>query len=132
MNMYYNYCIIGTGRQGTAAAYDLIMYAKIKNLLLVDTSSQSINQCLYKLKPILNNINIKTKIVDIKKKNILINMLKNYDIFLSSVPYEYNLMLTKVALLSSTSMVDLGGHTENVIKQLDSNAEAKNKKSSFS
>ena len=46
--MYHNYCIIGTGRQGTAAAYDLIKYAKIKNLLLVDTSLESINQCLYK------------------------------------------------------------------------------------
>jgi len=125
MNMYHNYCIIGTGRQGTAAAYDLIKYAKIKNLLLVDTSSQSINQCLYKLKPISKNINIKTRIIDIHKKDILINILKDYDIFLSSVPYEYNLMLTEVALLSSTSMVDLGGHTENVIKQLDYDKEAK-------
>ena len=52
MNIYHNYCIIGIGRQGTAAAYDLIKYAKIKNLLLVDTSLESINQCLYKLKPI--------------------------------------------------------------------------------
>ena len=126
--MYHNYCIIGTGRQGTAAAYDLIKYAKIKNLLLLDTSPQSINECLYKLKPISQNINIKTKTVDIDKKDILINTLMDYDIFLSSVPYEYNLMLTKVALLSSTSMVDLGGHTENVIKQLDYDKEAKKKK----
>ena len=128
MNIYYNYCIIGAGRQGTAAAYDLIKYAKIKNLLLLDTSPQSINECLYKLKPISQNINIETKIIDIDKKDILINTLMDYDIFLSSVPYEYNLMLTKVALLSSTSMVDLGGHTENVIKQLDYDKEAKKKK----
>ena len=70
MNIYYNYCIIGTGRQGSAAAYDLIKYAKIKNLLLLDTSPQSINECLYKLKPVSKNINIESKIIDIHKKDV--------------------------------------------------------------
>ena len=34
-------------------------------------------------------------------------------------------MLTKIALTSSTSMIDLGGHTGNVIKQLNYDQEAK-------
>ena len=48
----------------------------------------------------------------------MINELSDSDIFLSSVPYEYNLLLTDVAVQSQTSMVDLGGHTHNVIEQL--------------
>ena len=54
--MKNKYCIIGTGRQGTAAAYDLIKYADINKLLFIDTSEKSINICLSKLKPIINNI----------------------------------------------------------------------------
>ena len=125
--MSFNYCIIGTGRQGTAAAYDLIKHADISKLLFIDTSEKSINSCLLKLKSIIKNVEVKTHVIDIENKNKLIKILSNYDIFLSSVPYEYNLMLTEVALASSTSMVDLGGHTENVIKQLQYDKEAKKK-----
>ena len=123
--MSYNYCILGTGRQGTAAAYDLIKFAEINSLLLIDSLEHNINLCLEKIKPIINDVNIITEVVNINDKNELIKKLKNYDIFLSSVPYEYNLMLTEIALISKTSMVDLGGHTENVIKQLNFDSDAK-------
>ena len=37
-----NVCIIGCGRQGTAAAYDILLYNKPKKLLLLDISSKSL------------------------------------------------------------------------------------------
>ena len=43
-----NYCIIGTGRQGTAAAYDILKFADIEVLLLLDNNEQSILNCLKK------------------------------------------------------------------------------------
>ena len=125
--MSYNYCILGTGRQGTAAAYDLIKHADIKKLSLIDSNEQNIKLCLSKLKPFIGSIKINTDVIDITNKEILVKKLNNIDIFLSSVPYEFNLMLTEVALLSKTSMVDLGGHTENVIKQLKYDIDAKNR-----
>ena len=48
--MNNNYCVIGTGRQGTAAAYDLLKYADINNLLLFDNNQASIDQCFKKIK----------------------------------------------------------------------------------
>ena len=63
-------------------------------------------------------------IINFNNKNELVEKLKDIDIFLSSVPYKYNLMLTKIAIESSTSMVDLGGHTQNVISQLKYHDEA--------
>ena len=74
--MSYNYCIIGTGRQGTSAAYDLVKHADINKLLFIDTSEKSINICLSKLKPIINNINFETHVVDIENKNKLIKNIK--------------------------------------------------------
>ena len=57
----------------------------------------------------------------IKKVN---SILEPFDIFLSSVPYHYNIYLTDIAIKTKTSMVDLGGHTQNVIKQLSRNQDA--------
>ena len=121
------YCIIGTGRQGTAALYDLILFSNATSILLIDSNQNSINNCLNIIgKPLLEKTEVKTKVVNIDDKKKLHDLLKPIDIFLSSVPYQYNLMLTEVAISSKTSMVDLGGHTHNVIKQLEYNEEAFN------
>ena len=39
------YCIIGTGRQGTAALYDLIKFSKANSILLIDSNAESIKSC---------------------------------------------------------------------------------------
>jgi len=126
--MNKKYCIIGTGKQGTAAAYDLLKFANIDSLLLIDTNQDSIDRCLLKIKFVISNCKIDTSIIDINDRIELCSLLQNQDVFLSSVPYSFNLMLTEVAIESKTSMVDLGGHTGNVIKQLKFHKDAENSK----
>ena len=123
--MNKTYCIIGTGRQGTAAAYDLLMYANISNLLLLDNNQESIDKCMLKINSLKSNANIVAHIIDFDDMQNLKDRLRTVDIFLSSVPYRYNLMLTEIALETSCSMVDLGGHTHNVIEQLKYSEQAK-------
>jgi len=119
------YCILGTGRQGTAALYDILLFGKPSSILLIDSCKKSLETCINKVKKIKNNnISITSEVVDINNKTQIIKLLKPCDIFLSSVPYQFNLMLTDVAVQSKTSMVDLGGHTHNVIKQLEFNDKA--------
>ena len=48
-----NVCIIGCGRQGTAAAYDILLYNKPKKLLLLDISSKSLEICNDKIKKVI-------------------------------------------------------------------------------
>ena len=67
----------------------------------------------------------KTKSFDILNQKMLVDFLAPYDIFLSSVPYQFNPYLTDIAIESKTSMVDLGGHTLNVRKQLLRDDDAK-------
>ncbi len=122
-----NYCIIGTGRQGTAAAYDILKFANTGLLLLLDNNDKSLSNCLKKINSVINNTKVLKYKIDFSNPIDLIEKLQNIDIFLSSVPYKYNLMLTKIAIDSRTSMVDLGGHTGNVIKQLEYNKLAKEK-----
>ena len=119
-----NFCVIGSGRQGTAAAYDIVSHGNPKSLTVIDSNNHNLEKCKDKIKK-LTNFDIDIMKIDINDENRLIKSLLDIDIFLSSVPYKFNLYLTDVAIKSKTSMVDLGGHTNNVIKQLEKSREAK-------
>ena len=118
------YCIIGSGRQGTAAAFDIVTHGNPKSLTIIDSNNNNLERCKNKIKK-LTNFDIDIINIDIKDQDKLIESLLDIDIFLSSVPYMFNLYLTDIAIKSKTSMVDLGGHTNNVIKQLEKSKEAK-------
>ena len=118
------YCIIGSGRQGTAAAYDIISHGAPESLTVIDSNNHNLEKCKDKIKK-LTNFDVDIINIDINNENRLIKSLLDIDIFLSSVPYKFNIYLTDVAIKSKTSMVDLGGHTNNVIKQLEKSKEAK-------
>lgn len=121
-------CILGTGKQGTAAAYDILLYAVPKQLILLDSNTSSLKDCISKIKFVKSNkTEIISKVIDLNDKSELIKILNKCDIFLSAVPYPFNPFLTKIAIETNTSMVDLGGHTKNVIKQLSCNEKAKEK-----
>ena len=118
------YCIIGSGRQGTAAAFDIVNHGNPKSLTIIDSNNNNLEGCKDKIKK-LTNFDVDIINIDIKNQQKLIESLLDVDIFLSSVPYMFNLYLTDIAIKSKTSMVDLGGHTNNVIKQLEKSKEAK-------
>jgi len=117
-------CIIGSGRQGTAAAYDLISYVKDIELTFLDIDLMQAEKASQRMFSILG-YKAKTKSFDILNQKLLVEFLDSYNIFLSSVPYQFNPYLTDVAIESKTSMVDLGGHTLNVKKQLLKNDDAR-------
>ena len=118
-------CILGSGRQGTAAAYDILRFYSNYQLTFADANLQNAKKAQKRIKKLIN-IETRTFKIKVHKKTELINFLSEFDIFLSSVPYEFNPYLTDVAIESNTSMVDLGGHTLNVRKQLKKNNLAKN------
>ena len=119
------YCIIGTGKQGTAALYDLLLFSDAKTILLIDSCKDSFKRLSDIINPSLfKKTKIIFEVVDIHDTSKLRELLKPIDVMLSSVPYQFNLMLTEIAIDSKTSMVDLGGHTQNVITQLSFNEKA--------
>ena len=120
-------CILGVGRQGSAAAYDILKYNKPQQLLLLDNNQDSLKRTMSKINKVKDNsTQIIAEVIDLNDSQKLSKLLTPFDIFLSAVPYQFNLQLTKVALSSKTSMVDLGGHTKNVIKQLSYDESSKN------
>ena len=116
-------CILGSGRQGTAAGYDILRHFPDCDLVFADID---INQSIKASKKIYDLTGLKADSFQIDLLNVekLKSFLEPFDIFLSSVPYRFNLYLTDIAIKSKTSMVDLGGHTLNVKNQLLKNDEA--------
>ena len=121
------YCVLGSGRQGTAIVYDLWKFGNADEILLLDQSSDSLFNVKKRLKNLLPTINLSTDSIDVSNHRDLVEKLITVDVLISAVPYPLNPQITKAALESETSMVDLGGHTDNVRLQLQNDSYAKEK-----
>ena len=117
------FVIVGSGRQGISVAYDLLRDSN-HNVVMVDIYEDFLNQALNKISAISNSQNLKGIVADVSDSNQMLEILSDADVMISAVPYKFNLDLTKLAIKSKTSMVDLGGHTNIVREQLSMNEQA--------
>ena len=117
------FIIVGSGRQGIAVAYDLLRDSN-HNVIMVDINEDFLNQASNKISTISNSQNLKGIVADVSDSGKMLEILSDADVMISAVPYKFNLDLTKLAIKSKTSMVDLGGHTNIVREQLSMNKQA--------
>ena len=117
------FVIVGSGRQGISVAYDLLRDSN-HNVVMVDIHEDFLNQALNKISAISNSKNLKGIVTDVSDSDQMLEILSDADVMISAVPYKFNLDLTKLAIKSKTSMVDLGGHTNIVREQLSMNEQA--------
>ena len=117
------FVVIGSGRQGIAVAYDLLRDAN-HYVTMVDISDSLLKEALKKISRITNNKNLDGIRCDVTDYDQMLTILSDKDVMISAVPYEFNLALSKVAIDSKTSMVDLGGHTNIVREQLSMDKQA--------
>ena len=123
--MGYNYAVVGAGKQGTAAAYDMAKQGDAEKVLIGDISFINAEKAANRVNHILNKNIAEAKQVDVKDHSSLVDFLTGVDAFLSSVPYYYNLEIAKAAIEAKASMCDLGGNTDLVKEQLRLSAKAK-------
>ena len=117
------FIVIGSGRQGIAVAYDLLRDTN-HHVTMVDISDSLLKEALKKISRITNNKNLDGIRCDVTDYEQILTILSDKDVMISAVPYEFNLALSKVAIDSKTSMVDLGGHTNIVREQLSMDKQA--------
>ncbi len=123
--MGYTYAVVGAGRQGTAAAYDMAKQGDAEKVLIGDVSLKNAEKAANRVNKILKIKIAEAKQVDVEDYSSLVDFLTGVDAFLSSVPYYYNLEIAKAAIEAKASMCDLGGNTDLVKEQLKLNAQAK-------
>ena len=121
------FCVIGGGRQGTAIAYDLLKFSNSSEVIIADMDINQAKKSVSRNKILLNMDNISAIEVDVNNHLQMLSLLNDVDVLISAVPYHLNTQVTEYAIETSTSMVDLGGHTGIVKAQLSKSAKAKEK-----
>src|SRR5579864_8491666 len=117
MNMSFSYMVLGAGRQGIAAAYDLAKFGDASRVTLADVNAEEANRAAAEVNLLLGRKAAEAMVLDARDEAAVRRALKGYDVALSAVPYFYNLALTRAAIETGVSFCDLGGNTEIVRQQ---------------
>jgi lysine 6-dehydrogenase len=123
--MSYTYAVLGAGRQGTAAAYDMARWGDARRVVLADYDLEVARRAAERVNKMLGKTIAEPVQVDVADLEAVERVLSGVDAFLSAVPYYYNLDITQVAIRVGASMCDLGGHIGIARQQHGFGAEAR-------
>ncbi len=123
--MGYRYAVIGSGRQGTAAAYDFAKFGEADDIVMGDLNLAHAKRAAARINKLVGRDVARPASADVSKPATVLKAIKGADVMLSGVPYFFNLNLAKLAIRARVSMVDFGGNTEIVRKQLALDREAR-------
>jgi lysine 6-dehydrogenase len=116
--MKYTYAVLGGGRQGTAAAYDMATFGDAKEVLIADIDGLAAEASAHRVNTLLNRRAASAVKLDVTDRAALEAFLVGVDSFLSAVPYWLNPAITRAAIRARASMCDLGGNTDLVLEQM--------------
>lgn len=118
------YAVVGAGRQGTAAAYDMARFGDAREVHIADADLGSARRAVDRVNGLTGTAIARAAQVDAADATSLRAFLEPVDSFLSAVPYWLNPGITRVAIEAHASMTDLGGNTDLVRQQLRLGPEA--------
>lgn len=119
------YGVIGAGRQGTAAAYDMAKWGDAESVLLADRSIQVARAAAARVNDLTGREVATWAQVDASAEGKLTSLVQTLDVFLCATPYAFIPTCTRAAIAAGTGMVDLGGHTPTVLGQLELDEDAR-------
>ncbi len=123
--MKFQYAVLGAGRQGTAAAYDLAKNGEARRVILADANLQTALSSAARVNKLVVNPCVEAAAIDVRDRLAVVEFLRDVDSAVSAVPYYFNLDLARCAIESRTSLCDLGGNTEIVFQELELDEAAK-------
>jgi lysine 6-dehydrogenase len=121
----FDYLILGAGRQGTAAAYDLARFGAASRIVLADQNSSIAKAAAERVNSLVEREVAAAEVIDVADSSALRAILGPADVALSAVPYYFNLEITRAAIDAQTHLCDMGGHTNVVMTQLALDDEAR-------
>jgi lysine 6-dehydrogenase len=123
--MSFSYAVVGAGRQGVAAAYDLAVRGDAARILFLDLDDDVARAAAAHLNALTSRDLAEAARGDASDVPAMMTLLAGTRGILSAAHYNVNLGLTRVAAAIGAHMVDLGGHTGVVRQQHGLDAEAR-------
>ena len=121
----FKYGVLGGGRQGTAAAYDLAMFGDAEYVAIGDADCERAVESAERLNELVGREVAVPSRLDVTDARALREWLSPLDAILSAVPYYLNSEVAKACVDTRTSMADLGGNTDVVQEELGLHRKAK-------
>lgn len=115
--MSFRYVVLGAGRQGVAAAYDLGRFGAAGEILLCDINAAAAESGAARLNGLLGRPLVQPRQLNIADSTAVGSALDGASACISAVHYTYNLDITRLAILKNVHMTDLGGNTDVVWQQ---------------
>lgn len=122
-----NILVLGSGMMGQAITFDLYKNSKFDSITISDINKSNLESA----KNFLNTEKIIFKVINVKNSAEVKKLFSQNDIVISSIPYQYNLDMTKIAISTNTHLLDLGGNNTIVQNQKRMSNKAKEKKISI-
>jgi lysine 6-dehydrogenase len=123
--MGVRYLLLGAGRQGIAAAYDLARFGNAEHITVGDVDAAAATQGAARLNELLGRPLASQLTLDVRDDNALRGALAGAQACVSSIHYAYNLAITRAAIDARVHLTDLGGNTDVVRRQLALDADAR-------
>lgn len=121
----FKYIILGAGRQGTAAAYDLARFGEAAQITLADINLLTAQKAAERVNQLTESQIAGPIQLDVSNTTALKNALSGHDVALSAVTYYFNLAITQACIEAGVSLNDMGGHTGVIREQLALDTKAK-------
>ena len=125
--MGYKYCVLGGGRQGTAAAYDLAQFGEADEIIIADRELDAATRAVVRVNELAGRRIARAERVDANDEEGMIALLTDVQATISALPFVFNIAATRAAIAAGANYCDLGGNTEVVQQQLDMDEQAKEK-----
>ncbi|MBN1668198.1 MAG: saccharopine dehydrogenase NADP-binding domain-containing protein, partial [Anaerolineales bacterium] len=122
---HYRYVILGAGRQGTAAAYDLVRFGSAREIVMCDRDLEVARQAAQRVNQLTGTTHCQPLQLEVGDDQALRQALAGADVALSAVPYTFNLAISQACIAQGVNLNDMGGHTGVVRQQLALDPQAK-------
>lgn len=121
------YAILGSGRQGTAAAYDVARFGDPESIILADARMSQARVAAERVRGLCPDAQVSSQTLDVTDIRMVERFLEDeqVSILISGLPYALNLAVSRTAIPLGVSMVDMGGSTEVTREQLALDGEAR-------
>jgi lysine 6-dehydrogenase len=123
--MAHKYVVLGAGRQGTAAAYDLARFGDAGEVVLADVDDARAGAGATRVNRLVGREVASARVLDIGSPYAVESVLEGASACISAVHYTHNLDIARLAIASRVHMTDFGGNTGVVRSELELDDQAR-------
>jgi lysine 6-dehydrogenase len=125
------YIVVGSGMQGTAAAYDLARFGNAGKIVLTDLDADQASASAERVNQLTQSSLCEPLVLDASNPSAVAEAVRGADVVLSCVPYKLHTYVEEGAFQAGVSVLDMGNDTDVTLRTLERDEELRAKGITF-